>query len=103
MLDKNQDNRITLVQFGSNFNAVSARYLSGILRSHGYKTTIICIDLSKQQGSGQAWDYDHYDISDEAIKNLFDIANGSLFIGLTVYSFTAHIVKKIYTIWAVKE
>lgn len=92
-----QNNKVTLVQFGQNANdAVSARYLSGILRAYGYKVTIVCLGMVKQQGSGQAWDYGYYDISDNAIKELFAISAGSLFIGFTVYSFVAHILKQIY-------
>ncbi|MFA6142123.1 MAG: B12-binding domain-containing radical SAM protein [Candidatus Omnitrophota bacterium] len=91
-------NRITLVQFGQNSigAAMSARYLSGILRAQGFEVTIVCVELSKMQGSGLSWDYGYYDISDDAIKNLFEISRGSLFIGITVYSFVAYIVNKIY-------
>lgn len=95
------NNRITLVQFvqfGQKANsAVSARYLSGILRSHGYNVTIISIELSKKQGRNLSWDFGYYDLSDDAIKNLFEVCQGSLFVGFTVYSFIAHIVKKVYT------
>lgn len=93
-----ENNKISLVQFGqdSASSAVSIRYLSGILCSHGYKTTVICIELSKQQGNKLSWDYGCYDLTDDTIKNLFSICCGSLFIGFNVYSFVAHIVKKCY-------
>lgn len=91
-------NKITLVQFGQNSNsAISARYLSGILRSYGYKVAIVCIGLSKKQGNGPFPGYCYRYLSDDAVKTLFDISRGSLFIGFTVYSFVAHIVKGIYT------
>ena len=94
---KTNRRKVTFLQFGQNdLCALSARYLSGILRSRGYDVTIICLELSKKQGSGQSWDYGCYAIRDRAIKTLFELAKGSLFIGVTVYSFVANIMREIY-------
>ena len=95
---RGRSRKVTLVQFGQGSigAAMSARYLSGILRSHGYGVTIVSVEPTKKKGSGQSWDYGYYDLSDSSIKDIFEISRGSLFVGITVYSFVAHLVKKIY-------
>jgi radical SAM superfamily enzyme YgiQ (UPF0313 family) len=90
--------KISLVEFTEPNNRVTGRYLSGVLLSKGYKTDIISIILSKRLGSsGLSWDYEEYYLQNATIKNLIEITMGSLFIGFTVYTFDAHIMRTIYS------
>ncbi len=89
-------NKIVLVQFGKPDGILSIRYLSGILRSRGYKPTIISISPLKKDGSNLSWHYGVYDLPDFALENITHLSKGSLFLGVTVFTFEAHLVKKIY-------
>lgn len=89
---KNQ--RIFLVQFSTPNCLVTPRYLSGLLRSDGFDTTLISVISSKvAAGNGV---YSEYSLKDETLAQLAALTEGALFVGLTLFTFEAHIVKRFY-------
>lgn len=95
--NKNQfaNNKIVLFQFGNPAMILTARYLSGILRSSGYETTIVSVTPT-YAGVGATWAYSEETLGDAAIEQMKKISQGALFIGIVLFTFETHITKRFY-------
>lgn len=87
--------KIVLAQFGDVSHLLTVRYLSGILRASGYDTTIVSVSPSKS-GGNVSWSYGEYTLSDGALQKIKELSKGALFIGITLFTFEAHLVKRLY-------
>ena len=94
--EKKLKNRIVLIQFGGMEGTISSRYLSGILKSYGFDSTIVTMEPERASRNGVYWDIGEYSISETMIQNLYNLCEGALLVGLTAFSFDVHLVRSIY-------
>lgn len=93
--ERSVNNKIVLFQFGNPAMILTARYLSGILRAKGYDTTIVSITPT-YAGVGATWAYSEETLGEEAIRQMQEMAQGALFVGIVLFTFEAHITKRFY-------
>ncbi len=87
--------RIVLAQFSEPSNVHTMRYLSGLLRENGYTTTLLSVRPSIIPSTSNPM-YREYSLSDKAIDDILELADNAVFFGISLFTFEAHIIKRLY-------